>query len=528
MPHALTPALPLVGPAAPRPRRRPWGPTAAIAGMALALAGCVAPVEQTTPDPESTPEGTAAPALGTVEEYYGQEVAWSECGELECATVQAPLDWEDLDAGGIELALSRSATTGSTEQRLGSLLINPGGPGSSGAGFVGYATEIFSDRLLEAYDVVGFDPRGVGDSTAVSCGDDATVDAFLLADPPLDTQEDLDTARETLRAFGEGCLQQTGPLLENVDTVSAARDLDLLRGVLGDEKLAYAGFSYGTFLGATYADLFPENVGRLLLDGALDPSTSNDELVIGQAVGFEAALTAYVEDCQAGAECPLTGSVEDGKAQIAELLDRIERRPLETAYGVELDAVLGFYGVVVTLYNDEYWPLLTMALTEAMTENTGTYFVDLANAYLDRTVEGEYQSNQMVAFNAINCLDYPVVSRNLAELEAFADEVAAQAPTFGRDFALGIGCESWPVAPVGERGPIAAEGAPPILVVGTTGDPATPYVWSEALAEQLESGVLVTWEGEGHTAYGRANQCLTDAVDDYLVDGELPADGLVC
>ncbi|WP_225755056.1 alpha/beta hydrolase [Actinotalea sp. Marseille-Q4924] len=505
----------------------------AATAVVLALGACVAPKEQSSPQdaaPQPTSDATAGPeaVTGGVEAFYEQEVGWSACGAFECATVQAPLDWDDPDAGSVDLALRRAPATGGDGERLGSLLVNPGGPGGSGVQFVEYAQDSFSPRVLEAYDLVGFDPRGVGSSSAVSCGDPATVDRYLTGDIPVEDAAGLEAARDAARAFGEACAEATGPLLGHVDTVSAAKDLDLLRGVLGDDRLHYVGFSYGTLLGATYAELFPERVGRLVLDGALDPSSSTEELVVGQAVGFEEALRAYVEYCQGGAACPLEGDVDDGMQQIADLMETIEDRPLRAGDGQELNSTMAFYGLVVTLYDDQSWTYLTLALEEALTQSSGAIFLELANLYLERTPDGTYGSNQMVAFTAINCLDYPSEELSYDELDQLAQVVEEQAPTFGRDFVMSAGCETWPVESVREPATVTAAGAAPILVVGTTGDPATPYEWSVALAEQLASGVLLTWEGEGHTAYGRAGQCITDAVDAYLLEGATPAEGTVC
>lgn len=510
-----------------RGRRRARAVATVVVVGALALAGCVAPKDQVTVSQTRSPSVDLDGA--GLEQFYDQSVEWSSCGSYECAWVQAPLDWDDPAAGAIELALQRAQATGSTEQRIGSLLINPGGPGSSGIDFLDYlVTGTIGDRVRDAYDVVAFDPRGVGQSTAISCGDDATLDAYFTTDVPLENQDDVDAAREMVREFGETCLADTGPLLGNVDTVSAARDMDLMRAVLGEDELYYLGFSYGTFLGATYAELYPENVGRLVLDGALDPSISGDELSIGQAIGFENALRAYVEDCQAGPSCPLSGGVDSGLQQLARIVDRIEAEPIDAGGGQTVNGTLAFYGIIVTLYDDASWSLLTMALQEVVTSGTGETLLHLANFYLDRTPDGRYTTNSMQAFTAINCLDYPPVSRDYDEMVAFAEEVAEVAPTFGRDFGMAVGCEAWPVAATGTRGPIHAAGAAPIVVIGTTGDPATPYEWSVELADQLESGVLVSWDGEGHTAYGRAGACVTDAVEDYLVDGVVPEDGLRC
>lgn len=528
---------PVPAPSAHRPPARPRrGATAralaAAAAVVLVLGACVAPKEQSAPEvlpePTGTATGEAAPITGGAEAFYAQEVSWTACGAFECATVQAPLDWAEPDAGSIELALRRAPATGGDGGRIGSLLINPGGPGSSGVEFLEYAQTAFSERLLAAYDLVGFDPRGVGQSSAVSCGDPAAVDLYLTGDLPVEDAAGLEAAREAARAFGAACAEATGPLIEHVDTLSSARDMDLLRAVLGDERLHYAGFSYGTLLGATYAGLFPENVGRLLLDAAVDPSNSVEELVVGQAVGFEEALRAYVEYCQGGRACPLTGDVDDGMQQIADLLESIEDRPLRAGEGQELNATMAFYGLVVTLYDDQTWTYLTLGLEEALTQRSGAIFLELANLYLDRSPDGTFATNAMVAFTAINCLDYPAEDLSYEELDQLARVVEAEAPTFGRDFVMAAGCETWPVESVRQPAPVTAEGAAPILVVGTTGDPATPFEWSVSLADQLASGVLLTWEGEGHTAYGRAGQCVTDAVDTYLLEGTTPPEGTVC
>jgi len=522
-------------PNATRPRPRALATIGALAALALLAGGCTADKQQTTLPSRPAEDGPATDAPDTpsgdgwtVEEFYAQDVAWSECDGFECARIQAPLDWGDPAAGAIELSLKRSVATGSEDERIGSLLINPGGPGGSGVEFVDYMlTGVVSEDITERYDVVGFDPRGVGESTPIDCGDDAVLDEFFTSDVPMESQADVEAARERAGAFGESCLENSGALLGNVDTVSAARDMDLMRGVLGDAQLYYVGFSYGTFLGATYADLYPENVGRVVLDGALDPSMSNDDLVIGQAVGFENALRAYVKYCQADSGCPLTGTVDDGMRQVLELTQRAEASPIP-AGGNEVNGTLALYGIVVTLYDDGTWPYLTMALGEVISSGTASTLLELANAYLDRTPDGAYTANAMEAFSAINCLDYPMAVRDFDEMSAFADQVAAVAPTFGRDFAMAIGCETWPFPATGAREPITAAGAAPILVVGTTGDPATPYEMAVALAEQLETATLLTWEGEGHTAYGRAGSCVSDVVETYLLDGELPADDVRC
>lgn len=417
---------------------------------------------QTTLDESPTPSPTASPtpsptpspivADDTAGEealaaFYGQQVTWTDCGGgYQCTRVAAPLDWDEPDAGAIEIAVKRLPASGSADRRIGSLLINPGGPGNSGVDqLASIVNRVIGSDVRAAYDLVSFDPRGVGQSSAVTCGDDAgLIDAYFTYDADIDNQADLDRARTRVRLFGRACLAATGRLLGEVDTVSTAHDLDLLRAVLGDAQLHYLGFSYGTYLGATYADLYPQNVSRMVLDGALDPSQSLDDLLIGQAVGFENALRAYVTDCQARSSCPLTGGVDAGLAQVADLVQRIGESPIPAGDGKQLNDMLAFYGIVMNLYSQNSWPNLTASLNEAMHSGTGTRLLADANRYLDRTPDGGYQDNANLARTAINCLDYPAVLRDYDEMVAFADRVTAVAPTFGAFFAMGAGCEHWP------------------------------------------------------------------------------------
>ena len=506
--------------------RRAVGVTAVVAAL-LVVAGCTADApakDQTPADQAPTASGSGAPE--GFEKHYSQDIVWTECRtEFECATVSAPLSWSDPDAGEIELSIMRTRATG---DKIGSLLINPGGPGGSGVDYLEAAAGTFGDRLLEAYDVVGFDPRGVRDSTEVECYDDAEKDRYLSEDFDRSTDEGLAAARESSAAWAEACAENTGELLGNVDTQSAAKDMDMLRAALGDDQLHYLGASYGTSLGATYAGLFPERTGRLVLDGAIDPRIDSAEMSAGQAVGFENALRAYVADCQGGPDCPLTGSVDDGMQQVRDVLDQALDRPYPTDSDREVTQTLAFYGVAVTLYDEQNWSLLTQALEEAIDQRTGTMLLFLADFYNDRNADGSFSTNSTEAFTAVNCLD----GRSDPDVEAMraeAAEIEAAAPTVGTFFSYGgITCADWPYPVAEQEYDVAAPDAAPIVVVGTTNDPATPYVWAEGMAEALDTSVLVTYEGEGHTAYGRSNSCIDNALEDYLVDGTVPEDGLTC
>jgi pimeloyl-ACP methyl ester carboxylesterase len=493
---------------------------ALVAVGVLVLAGCTAPREQTT----VTSAPTAADVRG-LDAIYAQQLDWQACGELECATLVVPMDYAEPDGETIEIAVSRSTATG---DRIGSLLINPGGPGSSGIDALSsIALPRFGAEVVERYDVVGFDPRGVASSTPVTCVDGPAMDRITATDFDFATDQGLAAAEAAYGELGAACLANTGPVLEHVDTVSAARDMDVLRAVLGDETLSYVGYSYGTQLGATYAALFPEQVGRLVLDGALDPTLSAQELSEGQAGGFENALRAYVADCQAGADCPLSGSVDDGLAQVKAVLDRARRSPLPTGTDRPLTGALAFSGIALPLYDESSWSYLTAGLGAAL-DGDGSVLLQLADLYYDRAADGSYATNSTQAFWSIGCADDRGTT-DPAEMRAQAAQIEQVAPTVGYFFGYGGAiCAQWPVPEAGGLDDYSAAGAAPIVVIGTTNDPATPYQWAESLAETLDSGTLLTYEGEGHTAYGRSNACIAGAVDAYLLEGTVPADGTRC
>lgn len=499
---------------------------AAVVALVTVLSGCTGSGDDggTATSTTASPDTASAPKGFT--SYYGQKVAWSTCGDgFRCATIKAPVSWQDASSGDIDLALKVHPATGT---RVGALLTNPGGPGASGLDFMDSVPSLFGSDVLKAYDVVGFDPRGVGKSTPVVCLDDKDKDAQLSAWYP-DTDAGLAASEKAAAAWADACKANTGPVLAHVDTQSAARDMDLIRAVLGEKKLDYLGFSYGTQLGATYAGIFPDRVGRMVLDGAIDTTLSSDEMSVEQAVGFEDALRAYVKDCESGKGCPLDGGVDQGMSQIHDLFLRTERQPLRTNDADRpLTATLAFYGVAVTLYSQDSWQYLTSALSEAITKGTGTQLLALADFYNDRNSDGTFSTNSSEAFRAVGCLDDPG-SSDLDAMRTQAATIEQQAPTVGSFFTYGgITCKPWPYPQVAQDFDLHAKGAAPIVVVGTTGDPATPYRWAQGLAKTLDSGVLLTYEGEGHTAYSADNTCIAKAVGGYLVDGDVPDDGTTC
>lgn len=518
-----------------RPRRS----VAVLAGTLLALSACS---QGSDPAPSGAPE-TLPSATGSVEAadepasdpdfeaFYAQTPAWEGCGEgLECSTVMVPADWAEPDGPTIDVAVARRLAT-DPEARIGSLLYNPGGPGVSGAQLVrDFGAQLVTPEVLARYDLVGFDPRGVGDSAPIDCLEDEELDAYLAYDVEAETDEGLADLAEQAQEFADGCAASAGPLLAHLDTPSAARDMDVLRAALGEERLTYLGKSYGTLLGAHYAEQFPQRVGRLVLDGALDPANGYDDVVLGQAGGLELAFRNYLQACLDGEtsdECPVRGSVDEAAQQVQQVIAQAEEQPLTTGSDRELTVSLAVTGIITPLYDDASWPVLDEALAAALVGD-GAPLLRLADLYAGRNADGSYDSNLLEAFTAINCLDYAVDDAPDA-MRALEDQLAQESPTFGPYLAYGeLTCGLWPEEPVRASEPIAASGAAPILVVGTTGDPATPYQWSQALAEQLESGRLLTYEGEGHTAYARASACVDAAVDGYLLDGVLPGEGATC
>ena len=525
----------------PRPRIKPL--FVALAAL-LACGGLTACQGET--DIKASPATASASATvpAGLESFYSQKVSWHACAKkgmaeatsgqdtgFTCAKVKVPLDYDNPGGQTIEIAVKKRAAGGDS---IGSLFVNPGGPGGSGIDLVDEAGSYFSKKLTSSYDVVGFDPRGVGASTAVDCLTDAELDAERAGanDPATPSAS---ATEERAQKMGEACTSKTSTsgLLDHIDTISVARDLDILRAVDGQQALTYLGYSYGTYLGATYAELFPANTGRLVLDGAVDPSLSAEKLALGQAKGFEASLRAYVESCQSSKlGCPLSGDVDSGVSQVREFLESTKTAPVPTSDSKRpLTYDLAVYGVLGSMYQTQAWPSLTLGLSQAMGKEgkpDGSALLKLADLVSSRESDGTYSNNGAEALMAVNCLDYPVQGDN-ASWEKNAKAIKETSPTFGSQLLYPDAyCQGWGHTSSRKREKITASGAAPILVVGTTGDPATPYAWSQALAEQLESGQLLTWEGDGHTAYGRSNDCVKKAVDTYLLNGTMPDKGLTC
>jgi pimeloyl-ACP methyl ester carboxylesterase len=542
---STTPEPPAAEPDPPaEPRRRNAALIGVLVGvlvLVIAAAGFVGwraasdddPTSQPTTDattsaptqsPSATePQPTTDPRLAR---FYDQKLNWRDCGRDKCALLMVPLDYDRPGGKTLDLAVLKVPAQDSSGKGH-ALVVNPGGPGGSGVSYAAAGSLQFGTPLSRAYDIVGFDPRGVGQSDPLECVDTEQLDALVAFDPDPDDLAERNQMDQLIKGFGQGCLDHSGDLARHMSTKEAARDMDILRAGLGERKLDYLGASYGTFLGATYADLFPGNVGRFVLDGAIDPSLSNEQLSLAQAHGFETALRAYVKDCVDQGGCFLGRTVADGIAKIQAFLAQVEKQPLPTGDSRELTEGLAMLGIWMPLYIKDYWGQLSTGLKQAMNDGRGSVLLSLADLYTSRGPSG-FTDNSMEALYAVNCLDHDDYIPTDQVPSRFA-EFQKASPTFGRAFAFGLStCSQWPVQSGEHTVALHAKGAPPIVVIGTTRDPATPLAWAEALAGELESGRLITRDGDGHTAFQRGNSCVDDAVEGFLIKGTVPKDGLRC
>lgn len=506
-------------------------------------------------------ESPATELDGTLEAFYSQKVNWGPCEgkaitpshetapknltDYQCATVLAPKDWDNPAGETITLSV---AVHRSGNDNAPALFYNPGGPGGSAVKILtSQVRNSLGDALVEKYDIVALDPRGVGSSTPVVCMTDEERDRYNThgaideadiervaavdgSDGPEAQDEEIALARDLSARMGKGCVEHSGDIAQYIDTVSAAHDFDMMRQIMGQEKLDYLGYSYGTFLGATYAELFPENVGRFVLDGAVDPAMSSAEISALQMRGFDESLIHWIEDCQAGSACPLTGDTEEGIERVKRFLADLERQPMPTADPDRpLTINLAVTAMIGAMYSTEGYPVLTQGMTQALSVNDGSILLAIADLLNDREADGTYASTSTDALIAINSLDYEPAGTEQdwkSQVMILRNELKLMDRFVGYESAA---LAAWPFERTATRKPVTAQGANPIVVVGTTHDPATPYVMSVNLAKQLSSGVLVTSEGWDHTAYSKdASQCVVDAVEGYLVSGTVPADGLHC
>jgi len=492
--------------------------------LAVLLAGCSSTEKEAD---------VAEPKFSALAEYEQQRLSWSECYDYyDCAELRVPIDYDDLSVGTFRLSVLRSAAK-DQDRRLGSIVVNPGGPGGSGVDYAYAAEYIFSPDITERYDIVGFDPRGVAESEPIYCYTDEELNENLSADPKPDDATELQESLDESQRFAEKCLENND-YLEHFSTLETARDMDILRAALGETTLNYVGKSYGTYLGTLYAELFPKKVGRFVLDGAVDPNIPMKDQNLAQAVGFDRATTTFIKDCLTRTDCPFTGTVAEARATVIATLRNATTKPLTQEDPRDNDdrvitESLILVGIASSLYDDvDGWPKLRQAFIES-TQGFGDTFLQLADEYSGRNPDGTFRSNDFDSGAVIDCLDWRD-ARTTEEFTKDAQEFAAKAPIFGPYIAYaGLHCQFFP-QPKTQRvaNTTTTITTAPIIVIGTIRDPATPYSWSVSLSKIFKGSSLISLDGDGHTGHGRGSACVDNAVDAYLLSGTLPPANLVC
>jgi len=474
--------------------------TVAVTVFALALFSTVSYI-QSRPE---TPTTLAA--------YYAQELQWKSCYEnYQCTDLLVPIDYTELKTGTFNISVLKYPTT--SAKKLGSLIVNPGGPGGSGVDYAYAAEYFFNPEILEAYDIVGFDPRGVGRSEPIICFSDKELDTNYASDSKPDNEQEFTRTLIESKKFIQQC-QAKNKHLTSFSTANAARDMDILRQAVGDKQLNYMGKSYGTFLGTLYAQFFPDKVGRMVLDGAVDPSISNFQQALTQAVGFDKAFAVFVTDCSKRNDCPLPkdnkAAIEEMKKILSQLADKPNKR---------LSDSLALLGTASALYDSATgWPKLRAAI-KAVKQGKAGKFLELADSYTGRTEDG-YTTNEFDSGAIIDCLDF-AENRSVEEMKVGAQAFAKQAPLFGPYLAYGgLVCQYLETPKATEVVP--TKSANPIVIIGTTGDPATPYEWAQGLHKILANSVLISLTGDGHTGQGQGNKCVDGQVDDFYLENKTP------
>ena len=469
-----------------------------------------------TPTEDPTDSSTDGPTDGSL-------IDWTSCGDgLDCGRLAVPLDYEDPDGPTITLNLVRHRAT-EPDERIGSLLVNPGGPGSDGVWLAENAPLIYPG-LIEHFDIIGWDPRGTGASDpAIDCVD--RYDPYYATDPTPDTPEEEQLAEESRIEFGEACLRRMGAeVLAHVSTRESATDMDSIRRALGEETISYFGFSYGSELGATWATLFPDTVRAAVLDGASDPTAPDHENAVKQAAGFEASLDTFLAECADDPDCAFHNGGDPASA-LDELLVELDESPLEvSADRAPVNQGVALIAIANAMYGEPLWPALAEALAAAQ-QGDGEGLLAGYDEYFQRQSGRDvHQPPRGVRRHLVSRQR----SRRAAARRRGADRSGSRRsrPACGRRSPQDGFCETWPVPPAGAV-EITGAGAGPIVVVGTTGDAATPLESSRAMADALEEGTLVIVEADQHTGYG-VNECVVNAVDDYLIDLTVPEPGLVC
>ncbi|WP_330476182.1 alpha/beta hydrolase [Terrabacter sp. C0L_2] len=489
-----------------------------------------------SPSPTAGTPTTGNPAAqgypAALAAFYTQKLDWAPCSDNakhRCATMEVPVDYAKPGGERFTLALRKAPAT-DPAKRLGSLVINPGGPGGSGVEYAQYASFVFSPAVRAAYDVVGFDPRGIGASSPVRCLTDSDMDLLFSADPTPDSPAERSTLLGDVDGVTKRCAARGGERAMHMSTTEVARDMDVMRVLLGDTKLNFFGGSYGTFLGAIYADTFPERVGRMVLDSAMSPNQTEQQEMTYDIQGFESSIDAFIAWCVGRSDCALGTDRAGARQKIVDLLDAVEKKGLTTSKPGLTTIGEGWVGfsIFMCLYSDSSWPTLNKGLAQAFT-GKGDILLAKGMSVVERGITGDYApTTYLQAMIPVRCADWPRAS---SDPSLVAEQKRAQAahPLWARMTGeLYDNCRTWPTAGRTPKGTTLAQGAGPILVIGNERDPATPIGGTKQLAKDLASGVLLTSDHDGHGTYYAGNSCVDSAVDGYLLRGTAPSDGTTC
>lgn len=488
---------------------------ALLAVCVLALAACSSSGDDANPAATSTTTKAKPGAAAKLD--------WSSCDDGECATLSVPVDAADPAGEQIDLALAR-VPANQPDERIGSLLINPGGPGAPGTDFVETVASELPESITDRFDIVGWDPRGTGASSPVDCGNQ--LDYLFDVDTAPDDAQEQTALADASKRFANACKKGSGALLAHISSIDTAHDMDRIRAAVGDKKLTYAGFSYGTYLGALYAEEYPDRVRALVLDGAIDPAIPVEEVSLQQAKGFEQSLDAFLEDCAQKQKCEFHND-GDPRGALDELRARIDREPMEGDNGETLGPTQLDIAIAAPLYSGAGgYRVLANALAKAK-DGDPSAMLRLFDDYVLRDANGHY-ADEWPAFLAISCLDGPDL--DATEITAMQARAAQAAPYFGAsNLGLSLPCAYWPIPPVNPvPTAVTAPDTPPIIVVGTTGDPATPVAWADGLARELGNARLITVDGTTHTSSLDGNPCLDQALTAYFVRLKPPEPDFRC
>jgi len=492
-------------------------PLATVVTLALTITAC---------GNSSSSTDTTAPSLDNETAFVVNPIEWNSCEgststEVECGNIEVPFDYADPDQGSFVLYVKKHNAANPAD-RIGSMMVNPGGPGFGGSSLADDAEYYFSQDLIDRFDIIAWDPRGTGESTpAVDCVD--TFDEYFGLDSPPETPEEKQALIDASQAFNDKCAENSGTILPYISTKASAQDINSLRLALGEEKVSFFGFSYGSELGTTWATMFPETVRAIVVDGAVDPNASSIQEGMNQAKGFEGQLATFLKQCSERTTCEFHNN-GDAEAAFDQLVLDIDAKPLEVSKDrTPVTQGVLFTAVAQAMYSDYYWPQLSEALSAAQ-GGDGKGILQLYDDYYQRKDDGTY-GNELEAFLAISCLDDPGAS-SVEDVDSHIEDFIAAAPRLGGNFAYGYSCALWSVKQAAKVN-ITGKGAGPIVVVGTTGDAATPLSSTRKMAQGLEQGILIVVDANQHTGYG-ANSCVVKAVDDYLINLTVPANETTC